>query len=397
MGQLLKAIGSFAQGYADEKRRMVEDARKKELHDLQVQRMRDEKSMTEEIKRLGEVKVKPSEAFVVVGADGTRTVYADPKQAHDAASMTEGAQVQKKILVGDKQFDDPEDAGNAAEALNSPLAKSRMAAQVALKYNRPDVFEAHMKSYKIGVEANRSDMLETLMAAQAAGDPTPALEAYNKRLPNGKTAELVKGADGALALQVMQKGQPVGEPRPVGTLDNFFKSAIEFVNTTPENSLEVWKHKSSLDMQAKGLELQGIQVGIQGRVADSGIKKTDAEVAQMPREMAIRERQAKASEIGAQASATSASAAVMNAGTNREELNRPKVYTGVNDKDEVSVFQAAPVKDPKTGAYGLNVSKPQVVPGVLPTGMAKPEKPDLFGMPAQKPLTIDWSKVPPKK
>lgn len=390
MGQILKAIGSFAQGYADEKRRQAEEARKKELHDLQVQRMRDEKAMTEEIKKVNELKVAPSEAYVVNGV-----TYADPKQAHDAAAAASGAEIKKKILVGDKQFDTPEDAANAAEAMNSALAKSRMAAQIALKYNRPDVFEAHMKSYKMGVEANRADMMETIMAAKATGDPTPALEAYNKRLPNGKTAELIKGADGQLALQVVQNGQPVGAPRPVGTLDNFFNSAIEFVNTTPENALEVWKHKSQLEMQGRGLDIQQKGVDIQGRVADSNIKKTDAEVAQMPEEMGLKRQQVKAAQTSASAAATSASASVINAQTNREEMTRPKVYTGVNDKNEVSVFQASPTKG-KDGVYGLSVSKPQVVPGVLPTGMAKPDSLGL-GMPQAPQLNIDWSKLPPKK
>lgn len=398
MARILSAIGHFAKGYADEKRRIDKDKHEKEMRDLQLARARDEKAMNDEIKNIASVKIKPSEAYVVMGADGTRTVYADARQAHDAAAVTAGAQVQKKIVVADKQYDDPEEAGAAAESLNSPLAKARMAAQVGAKYNRPDVFEAHMKSYKMGVDANRADMLETVMMAQQLGDPKPALEAYNKRLPNGKTAELVQGENGAMALQIMQKGQPVGQPRPIGSMDEFFKGAIEFVSTTPDNQLEIWKHKSSLAMQGKGLELQGRQVDIQGRVADANIEKTEAEIAQMPEELKLKRQQVGAAVTSAGASATSAQASVLNAQTNQMGLTMPKVISGVNEKDEVVLSQHSPVYDKGAKTWGLQVTPPQAVPGMLPTGMAKPAKDDLFGgLGKQKPLVIDFSGIPPKK
>lgn len=365
-------LGKFAEGLANGYAQGIENRRKQEEHDLRLEQARNDKDMRAEIKRIADVKVTPAEAYVVKAPDGTTTIYTDAAMAHDASS-TSGGEVTKKIVVGGKQYDTPEEAQTAVEAANSPLAKMRMASDIAMKYSRPDVAEGFMKQYKMGVEANRQDAMEAVQQAQMTGDIDGVLEAYNKRLPNGREATLIRGEDGTVGLQITANGKPVGPPKPFASVDAFFEAAATSIATTPDNALEVWKHKSSLGIQERELGLKDRQVKSAEKVADANVAQTEAQTAQMPEEMTLRRRQVAATETSAAASATGAKASMKNADTAAMGLTMPKVVSGVNDKNEVSFTTTTPVQDPQTRQWGLKVGSPQVVPGMLPTGMARPD------------------------
>lgn len=360
-----KGLGKFAEGLANGYAQGLANRRQQEEHDLRMEQARNDKEMRAEIKRLSDTKAAPAEAFVVKGEDGTSTVYTDAAMAHDAAGA--GGQVHKKIVVAGKQYDSPEEANVAVETANSPLMKMRQAAEIAAKYSNPAMAEMYMKQYEMGVKMNKQDAIETMQNAINSGDPKAVLDVYNKRLLNGRTAELqVDEATGKLAVQVMAGGKPVGKPEVYDDTAAFFKATQERVLNTSENAFAMWQHKNQLAMEDKKFGLQAMQVASSVRANDAGIKKTEAEIAQMPEEMKVRK-------MGAQAALTSAGASATNADTQRIGLFQPKTISGVDENDNVTLTSVAPTYDRKTGWGGLNVGKPQVVPGMLPTGMAKPQ------------------------
>ncbi len=402
MANIGRGLGKFAEGMAQGYSKAKENQRQQEMHDMQMQRFKDEKAMNDEIKKIGEFKATIAEGFVVVGPDGNKMTYADANMAAEAAGGTPGAEVLRKLVVGGKTYDHPDEAQAAVESMNSPLAKTRQAAQIALKYNRPDVHAAHMAAYKVGVDANRADMMDQVNQARLAGNPDLALEAYNKRLPNGMTAKVVPAADGSLSLEVMKNGKPVGQGQTFKTAEDFFTAAETMVSKTPENSLEIWKAHQGIKVQQQQLGIQQQSADTQERAANAGIKKTEAEVAQMPQEMALKARSVGAQETGAQASLTSAGATAMNAQTNLQQFQAPTIISGTNAENGTVLSSHRKVKNPD-GTWRVEVTPGLAVPGMQPPSMAREFAPPkagaldnmLGGAPA--PLTIDWSKVPPKQ
>lgn len=367
-------------------------------------------AMKDEFKKLDEP-VKPSKGFVVTGPDGASSIYADEKMAREAADSLAGSQLDSKYLVAGKQFDTEEDAATGAAAMNSPAAKLRQRSEIALKYNRPDLAEAYQRNYKQQMDANRAEMQQAFNQAAMTGDVNAVVDQYNKRLPNGVNTELVPNEDGSLTLNI-KKGNTVYQQRPFASTNDFFEKMTPLMAATPDNMVELWSKQEGLKQQAKenaradrkldhditsdnrrlaqgdtGLGLQAQQVG-------AAVRKTNAEVAQMPAEMRLKERQVGATELGAQATAA-------NAQTQRLGLTVPKIHSGVDASGDVSFGATQPVLDPKTGQWGLNVIGPQVAPGMRPTPRQSGSGLDALLMggagahPA--PLVIDWSKVPAKE
>lgn len=400
MANIGRGLGKFAEGLANGYATGLKNRREQEEHDLRMSRARDDQAMNAEIKKIADMKVAPTAVFVVTGADGNSMTFGDAQAAASAAESTPGAKVAQRVQVGTKQFDDMDDAKDAVEAMNSPMAKTRMAAEIALKYNRPDVHDAHMKAYTMAKEANRADMMETVNAAEIAGKPEMALDAYNKRLPNGMKAEMTP--DGT-AIQITKKGQPVGAPTPIGSPKEFFDKIKTQIATTPDNYLEVWKHTSGLEVSNKQLGLREREVTSQEKTSAVGVKKTEAEIANIPVENALKARQVGASETSAAASMAGVGVSKARVDLEREQMDMPTVMTGVNEKDEVVVGGTQRMKDPVTKQWGIRALPATVVPGMQPTRMAVPPKEakkgefdSMLGA-QQAPLTVDWGKIPPKK
>lgn len=394
MANIMKGLGGFAEGLVSGYQKFNAMKEAKELHDAQMTKIRDEQAMNAEIKKLSDTTVKPVDSYVVSNEDGTSTAYTDPAMAHDAAALNPGAQVTKKILVAGKQFDTADDAKAAVEQANSPIAKMRMAADVAMKYNRPDIAGEYQKAYKVRVDQNRQDAGQTILDAAQAGDTDALMKAYNDRLPNGRKATLVPGDNGSVALQITSNGKPVGAPQVFANTDALFQNAYKTVGTTPDNAFETWQHSQQLGMQQQGLNLQARGVAVQEATGAANVAQTNAETASIPTKLAIAKQQAAASTMGAQASMTSAGASVTNARTQQMVATMPKVNSGVDDQDNVTFNTTQPVFDPETKQWGLNVTKPQAVPGMNPTMTAKtfaPPKPDMFGLgaPQQVPTAAD--------
>lgn len=332
-----RGLAKFTEGLVNGYTAGVKSRREQEIHDAQMQKIRDEQAMTAEIKKLSETKAAASDAYTVVDADGNKTVYADAAQAHDAVALNPGAQVQRKFVVAGKQYDTPEEANVAVEAANSPLAKTRMAANIALKYNRPDIYDAHMKAYKMGVQANHDDMQQSFYEARATNDLGQLADLYNKRMPNGVHVEFAPQEDGTVMMTTLKGDKPIGQPKPFKSADDVWTAGEEHMMKTPENALEVWKTKGGFARQDRGLELQSRSVDQQGRQIDSAVKRTDAEVAEMPtrlrllgRQVGAQETQAQASLTGANAQVTGANAQAANAETTRLHALTPTIKEGLN-------------------------------------------------------------------
>lgn len=388
-------LGRFAEGMANGYATGMKERRAQELHDLQVSEMRAAAEMRNEIKQVG-ADVKPSEGFVVVAADGTRTVYTDEKMAKEAqAAQGEGAQLGKTFIAAGQQFDSPEAADEAAAAANAPAAKMRRFASVALKYNRPDVADAYMKNYQNIVETNRRDMQEQFLQAQATGDYGSVLDTVNARLrKTGAQASLVPGENGAMTYQVVKNGQVVAA-RPFASAQEFWDAMGQQVAQTPDNMLETWRVRETLKQGAQGLR-------IQEKKADSDIANDAARVKQGERGLDIQERTAdanikhQAGMLGvAQSNAANGAAQV---GLGYAQLTQPKVHSGVDEAGNVTFGATQTTYDPKQKTFGLNVIGPQVAPGMRPTPRGNSNGLDalLGGMGQPAPLAIDWSKVPPK-
>lgn len=390
---MARGLGAFAEGLMTGFTTGKKNQREEEEYQLRMAKLKDERAMAEEFKAV-DAQSKPAEGFVLVTADGSRTVFADKKMAEEAkAAMGGDAKLEQKFIVAGQQFDTAEAADIAAEAANAPAAKLRKRADIALKYNRPDVADAYTKSYQNMIEANRRDMQETFLQAQQTGDYSSVLDAYNKRLPNGATAEMVPNEQGGMTLQVTRGGKVVTQ-KPFASPDEFWTTMGQQIATTPDNMLETWKTRESLAAQKRGLD-------IQERSADANIRQGDERLAQSAKGLTLQERQVDA---GIKNDAARTRIAQGQLGVAQGELglkssiaNRPDVVSGVAPNGNV-VFSATERYRDENGNWGLRVHPTQEVPGMAPTRTAAPDPFAGLTLPggAQQPLVIDWGKIPQK-
>lgn len=363
---VLRGIGKFAEGMANGYTAARKDRREQERHDLEMERMRNEQAMNKEIREVESRTVSPSEGYVVTGQDGASTIYTDKKMAEEAAAVS-GAQIAQRYLVAGKQFESMDDAQAAADSANSPAVKVRQQAEIARKWNRPDIADAYYKNYTTLLEANRRDLLESFSQARAVGDYNQVIDAYNKRLPNGVQAAARPTEDGGLALQLSKGGKPIGQPMMFKSSGDFWDAMGQQVMTTPDNMLEVWRTGKSLGLQERQVAMTEKTGDAQIKSLVAGTKKTEAETTLLPEEMRIRGMTAAASMKGAMAAETTAN-------TQRIALGMPKVYSGADAQGNVAFTLAGPAQD-ANGAWTLQSSPMKAVPGLHPM-----PKPDSFGL-----------------
>lgn len=391
---MAKGLGSFATGFLQGYAVFSQEKRAQEEHEVRMAKAKDERAMAAEFKNL-ETETKPSEGYVLVAPDGNKTVFADKQMAEEAKAAFGGeAKLESKYIVAGQQFDSPEAAEDAAAAANAPAAKLRRRAEIALKYNRPDLADAYTKNYQHVLDANRRDMQEQFLQAQATGDYETVLNSVNQRLrKNGAEASLVPNEQGGMTYQIVKNGQVV-TARPFANPQEFWDTMGQQVAQTPDNMLETWRVR-------EGLKLQKRSVDIQERGTDANIRQGDARVAQGARGLDIQERQVTAGirndDARTQIAAGQLGVARGELGLKSSIANRPDVVSGVAPNGNV-VFSATERYRDKDGNWGLRVHPTQEVPGMAPTRTAAP---DPFGglmLPggAQQPLVIDWSKVPAK-
>lgn len=392
-----QGLGRFAEGMMKgyfEGQRLKDE---REERELRMTKLRDEKAMNEEFKNLDKA-AKPAEGFVLTAADGTKTVFADKKMAEEAkTAFGEGSQLEPKFIVAGQQYDTPEAAADAADAMNAPAAKLRQRAEIALKYNRPDLADAYAKNYQNVLEANRRDMQEQFLQAQATGDYDTVLNSVNQRLKkNGAQASLVQGENGSLTYQIVKGGQIV-TAKPFANPQEFWDTMGQQVAQTPDNMLETWRVRETLKQGAQGLK-------IQEKKADSDIANDAARVAQGARGLDIQEKTADANITHQQGmlgvAKTNAANGAAQVGLGYAQLSQPKVHSGVTEGGDVSFGATQTTYDPKQKTWGLNVIGPQAAPGMRPTprGSSGSGLDALLGGLGQQPapLVIDWSKVPQK-
>lgn len=341
-------LTNFATGFLNAYVTAKDQQRKQELHELQVAKLRDERAMNEEFKTLDQ-NSKPVEGYVVQGPDGTRSVYADEDLARKAqAASGEGSVLQQTFLVNGQQFGSREEADQAAEEANAPAVKLRQRAEIALKYNRPDLADAYQKNYSSMIEANRRDMQEQFIMAQQAGDYNSILGHINQRLKrSGMEAQLTPNEQGGLTYTITRNGQVVQE-RPFKTQAEFWDSMGQQIMQTPDNMLETWKTREGLKLQERQVVAQEKSSDATVRTADANVRKTDAEIKEMPARLAIAQQNANAA-------STSAGASAMNANTARLGFMNPtpKVSSAPTADGGLGLFVTPQNFDPKTGQWNV--------------------------------------------
>lgn len=365
---MAKGLGAFATGLLTGYTTGKKAQEDKEERELRMAKLKDERAMAEEFKAL-DSETKPSEGYVLTTPDGTRTVFADKKMAEEARAAFGGdSQLEAKFIVGGQQYDTPEAAEDAAAAANAPAAKLRKRADIALKYNRPDVADAYTKNYQNILEANRRDMQEQFLQAQATGDYDTVLNSVNARLrKSGAQASLVPNEQGGMTYQIVKNGQVVSA-KPFANPQEFWDTMGQQVAQTPDNMLETWKVREGLKQQKRSLD-------IQEKGTDANIRQGDARLAQGARGLDIQERQVDAGikhegqRIGIAQGQLGVAQGTL--GLQQAEANRPKVHSGVDASGDVTFGATQMTRDPKTGTWGLNVIGPQSIRGLkLPNPMA---------------------------
>lgn len=362
-----------------------------------IMKAREEKAMKKEFAALDET-AKPGKAFVVTGADGVENTFADEKMALAAQKAAgESAKLDSKYTVGGKLFSTAEDAAGAAAQLNSPAAKLRQRSEIAMKYNRPDIAEAYSQNYNRQMEANQAEIQHVFNQARLVGDTSAVEKMYNDRLPNGVTAKIVPGENGAVNVQ-LYKGETLYHNTPYASPDALFEKLAPMAAATPKNMLEIWSRQTDMaqkDRQFtegqrvdnlklaqgdKGLVLQGQQVAAQ-------VARSQAEVDNIPIENDLKRQQVAAAQTSARAGLVSAEAGATNAKTNagelglKTELSRaPKVYPGVGANGDVSFTGVQTPYNPLTKGYEVKVIGPQAATGMAPTPRSAPKADPYAGL-----------------
>jgi len=359
----------------------------RERHELEMDRARDERDLRKELQAIDKP-TKAMETYVVNSPDGD-LAFTDAKTAQEAArAIGDSASITTRFNVGDQTFNSREAADVALEAANAPAVKLRRRAEVALKYGRPDLADAYTKNYNNMLEANRRDLQESFLQAQATGDVSQVLDAYNKRLPNGATAELIPTNDGSLSLQIMRDGEPVSQ-RSFKSSDEFWTAMGQTVAQTPDNMLETWRTREQLAQGAKGLD-------IQDRTSRANIRQGDERIALEGRKVSS---DIKNDAIRTGIAQGQLGLARRELGLKEDMANRPSVISGVNPTNgNVVVGATETYRDPTTKQWGLRTLPTIEQPNMAPTRTAAPDT--LGGLlrgGVGGPLpAIDWSKLPAK-
>lgn len=383
---------AFANAFLNTYATVTRAQQERDRHELEMAKARDEQEMRSQLKAV-DADVKPTQGYVVQGADGTRTVFADAEQARQAAG--DSAAVIPSFIVRGQTYGTQEEADRIAERFNSPAAKMRQRADIALKYNRADLADGFLRNYQSTIEANRADAFQQYQQARLAGDLSSVEALYNQQFSKpGTSIKLQQGKDGQIIANRFQNGELVGST-PMGSGQEFWDRTGQMIAETPANALEAWKTREGINAQNRKLanderETEA-KVGLyaaQGRHLATGDQKTLAEIALMPEEMAIRRMQASASMTGA-------SAAAANAATNRAQLTMPRVSAVPDDKGNLNYVAVPQLYDAKSGQWSMGAPQTQAAAGMRYPAIATQEARNAGGLGAlmNPQPQINWDAV----
>lgn len=275
---MARGVGAFAQGLVTGFTQGKKAQREQELHELQVAKLRDDKAMAEEMKQ-ARANMEPVHGFEVVTPTGERATFADEAAAKEAATSMDGAEIRPRFMVGDQVFDSEDQAEAAAEMFNAPAAKARRQAEVALKYNRPDVAQAHQQAYKSMIDSNRYESQQRFLDARNAGDLDAVATVLNGNMrTQGVQTELSQDAQGNVVQRWMRNGQVVGE-RAVPA-DQFWEQAAMRLSEAPDNMFEHVKFREGMRRDRRDADLAERKFGLDVENTRNTMANRDAGTAQ---------------------------------------------------------------------------------------------------------------------
>lgn len=275
---MARGAGAFAEGLMTGFVQGKKLKQEQERHELEMAKAREDKALAEEMKQ-ARANMEPAEGFEVVSPTGERMIYADEASAKEAAAALEGAQLRRQFTVGQQTFDDPEAAQAAAEALNSPAAKARRQAEVALKYNRPDMALAHQQAYRSMIEANRYDSQQRLIDARSSGDLDSVEAVLNGNMrTQGMRVELRPDGQGNVVQRWFRGDQPLRER--VVPQDAFWDEAELTLSKAPDTLFEHLKFREGMRRDARDADLAERKFGLDAANTQNAMANRNAGTAQ---------------------------------------------------------------------------------------------------------------------
>ena len=365
---------AFASGFMGAYSTVSRGMREQERWDLEKAKLQEEAAMNAELKEAGK-DVKPAEGFIVTGADGTKSMFADEAAATKALhAMGDGATMANTFIVNGQAFQDKDAAQGAADAANTPGARLRARADIALKYNKPELADAYQKNYRNLMEANRRDMQEKFLQARQDNNVGAVLDNINARLAkSGQQAALVP-TDNGYVYQI-SRGDQIMSATPVENMDKFWDTMHQHVMDTPDNLLESWKVRRGLEQQDRIIGQGDKRVENDTRKTDADIEASQARTRQGDAQLQLSSRKLDAdvayqnSSLGLQG--RQIDIAQQNSNVAYFNAHKPTVVSGV-DPNNNTVFSTTELYGVPGGGYGLRVGEPQVVQGMAPMRTAGP-------------------------
>lgn len=355
--------GSFASGLVNGFVKGKQMQRQQERHELEMEELRNNKEMREKFK-LADLDVSPTEAFAVPMPDGSVAMAPSAQAAQELmGSDGDPSRVSKVFLVGGQSFADKDAAQQAADQFNSAPARMRRQADIAREYGRPDIATSLMQSYMAETNANREMVFDTFNRYAATGNLDGIAKMYSDQV--GGSMSLQANADGSITV-INNAGGNAAPGRTFANSQELYDYFGNMITAAPNNVFErsmankrlgleerQFEHRQDVDAQ----QLANAQTGL--RIQADGLK------------------------------------------LRQDEANNPKptVGMGYDDKGQRVVVTTGARKG-TDGQWETYAEKGPTLEGVL----GPPARTGFDGIMGQyglggggeQPLTVDWSKVPPK-
>lgn len=243
------AVGAFAQGLVSGYTTGRQMKERREKHDLEMERARDDKEMRDAFKAI-EATHEIGEQYVVATDEGD-VIFADRAEAMAAAGDTGG--IRPIYSVAGQTYNTTHEAQQAQDIMNDPGTRMGMMAQVAVAYGRPELATQFYGAQQNMLDSQRRMMQHQFLHAQRTGDLEGVINQMNHLVgPGNPQTQVVQGEGGQVALQRVnpEDGSVLSEQRfeNVGSLWN---GLYEDVMATPDNMLAIYTSKRNQDFQER--------------------------------------------------------------------------------------------------------------------------------------------------
>lgn len=242
------AIGAFAQGLMTGYSTGTQIKQKREMHDMMMEDRQEERDMREAFKKI-EAHQDVEEFFTVPGGEGADLVFDNPADALAAAEGVE-ANVSSRFRVAGEHYNTRFEAEQAQDYMNSPAARAKMMAEVAMSFGRPETAEKLYSLQQTMLDANRRQLQHTFLQARQNNDLDGVLNYMNHQQgPNGTRRSLVRDDTGAPILVTANAQGEVVDQQPFESSNALWDYLGADVAATPDTMLSAINSERQLALQ----------------------------------------------------------------------------------------------------------------------------------------------------